>query len=104
MEMEGEEETGPQKELTADQKQRIQKNKERAQALKEQRRRAQPYERDQGLQRAHSTSSASLHAQSNLQPAACRNSHAGFMFGSEEDSSSHRHKYRQVEEEGGCTR
>ncbi len=100
--MEGEEERCSQEELTAEQQQRIQRNKERAQVLKELRKRAQPYDRPGGPEKAHS-SSASSHAQSHdqgLQPALCRNSHAGFMFDSEQENSAQKHKYRLVEEDG----
>ena len=87
-------------ELTVDQKELIQRNKERARALKEQRRRVKPYDRPGGgVEKAHSIS---LHAQSHHQELqhAQRNSHAGFMFDSEEESASQQHRYRQIEEEG----
>lgn len=103
--MEGEEETSSQKELTTDQKQRIQRNKERARALKEQRRRSHPYEGDGGREKgpSNSTSTATPHAESRDQqqpPQHYRNSHAGFMFETEEESSVNRHEYHLVEDEG----
>ena len=101
--MEGEEEARREEELTADQKQRIQRNKERAQALKERRKSSKPYNRPGGQERTHSGSATSSHTQShdqNQQPAPFIDSHAGFMFDTEEDGSSQQHRYRQIEEEG----
>ena len=88
-------------EITEDQKKRAQRNKERALALKEQRRRAKPYDRQEGgggtLARAAPSSSRDPFPKQPAVPAPSRNSYAGFMYEEEELAQ---HRYRLVEEDG----